>query len=309
MATLVSTNVTASQTGGWPQIMTVVQEFDHPVVVSEDFQVIFYAKNEKSSYIPGQMASVPVQYVPTQLTYTVQVSPFADGDLGILTTIGFIQDIYGNPVDLKVGDDFDVYNTTIRPYYSDPYIETRDWLPGPLVPPSAICPDNVPPRFVVGAGPWNKSMQIQDGMWAGGNFYMWVNYAWKPDQEEQGIPFVWEPPFYYSFSQFGIPFNQTISPEIPPYPLPTETILNNIISSGTQDGWDTCGWIEDYPKWQGRIQVWVFGSDVFAEPFVPWTFPGVASPTGDLSPFSQFGFPLDSQLQFFLEQPFTYVAP
>ena len=309
MATLVSTSVTATQRGEWPQLMTVVQEFDHPVLVTEDFKAIFYTRNTNPIYTPAQMTVAPVQYVPTQLSYTIQVSPFADGDLGVQDIIGFIQDVYGNTVDLKIGNDFEIYNTILQPYYSNPRLLTQGWLPSFIIPPAAICPGTTAPQIAVKTGPWESSMQIPDQMWSGGNFYIWCNYTWKPDEEGQGVPFVWEPPFYYSFSQFGIPYNQSISAYFPPFPDAPENILNNIISSGTQDGWDTCGWIDSHPKWKGRVQVWVFGDDVFADGVVPWTFPGVANPTGDLSPNAQFGFPPDAQLQFYLEQPFSYIAP
>jgi hypothetical protein len=52
--------------------------------------------------------------------------------------------------------------------------------------------------------------------------------------------------------------------------------------------------------------MWVFGNDVFADGVVPWNFPGVANPTGDLSPQAQFGFPADAQLQIYKEFPFFY---
>ena len=309
MATLVSTSVNGPQTGSWPQLMTIVQEFDHPVIVTDDFKCVFYAKNSDPN-VQGQMAVAPVQFVPTQLSYTVQVSPFADGDLGVLRTIGGIQDIYGNSVDLKIGDDFAIYDTTIRPYFSNPSLVQSGWSPGSIVPASSICPGTFAPQVYVKTGPWNTNMEIPDGMWSGGNFYAWCNYTWLPDREAEGIPFVWEPPFYYSFSQFGIPITGSISNAFPPYPIPEDSILNNIISAGTQTGWDTCGgWVDLYPRWKGRVQVWVYGNDVFEPGVVPWTFPGVANPTGNLSPDAQFGFPADAQLQFFLETPFSYIAP
>lgn len=311
MATLVSTTVTEAQVGSWPQLMTIVQEFDHPVVTSEDFKLVFYCKSPtKPDEIFGQMAVAPIQYVPTQLSYTIQVSPFADGPLGVYREIGSIQDIYGNPVDFKIGADFDIYNTTIRPYFgNNPTLRVNGWSGG-IIPPTALCPGNVAPQIGLNVGPWENNMAIPDQMWSGGNFYIWCNYTWKPDEEAQGIPFVWQPPFYYSFSQFGIPFTQTQSPDFPPFPSPEPSILNNIISAGTQTGWDACGgWIEQYPRWRGRVQVWLFGNDVFADGVVPWQFPGVANPTGDLSPQAQFGFPADAQLQIYKELPFTYIAP
>jgi len=311
MATLVSSIVEGPQTGSWPQLMTIVQEFDHPVITSDDFKLVFYAKNE-NPLIQGQMAVAPTQYVPTQLTYTIQVSPFADGELGVLSQIGAIQDIYGNPVDFKIGDDFGIYNTVILPYFPNPTIQYEGWGPDVTVPQTAICPGTTAPQVQLKVGPWSQSMEIPENMWTAGNFYMWVNYAWLPDRESEGIPFVWEPPFYYSFSQFGIPVKETIGPFIPPYPFPTESILNNVISSGTQTGWDTCGeWIEQYPHWRGRVQIWVFGDDVFADGVVPWTYPATVGPdgSGDLSPQAIFGFPADAQQQFFVELPFTYIAP
>ena len=88
-------------------------------------------------------------------------------------------------------------------------------------------------------------------------------------------------------------------------------LLYNICSSGaaSQGRWDTCGWIQQSQRWQGRAQIWLFGSDVFTDGVVPWTYPAIANPTGDLTPFSIFGFPLDSQLQVFTEYPFTYITP
>lgn len=313
MATLLSTTVTETQTGSWPQLMTIVQEFDHPVITSPDFKLVFYAKNDYAEGLQlGQMAVAPVQYVPTQLSYTVQVSPFASGALGVYQQIGGIQDIYGNPVDFKIGQDFSIYNTNILPYFgTGATVTTEGWTSGEgVIPPTAICPGNVAPKVGLKVGPWENSMAIPDGMWTGGNFYIWCNYTWKPDQEAQGIPFVWEPPFYYSFSQFGIPMTSTITPSFPPYPFAEPSILNNVVSAGTQTGWDTCGgWIDLYPRWRGRVQMWVFGNDVFSDGVVPWQFPGVANPTGDLSPQEQFGFPADAQLQLFKELPFSYIAP
>ncbi len=308
MANLISTTVTAPQTGSWPQVMTIVQEFDHPVIVTEDFKLIFYTKNtNKPNEIFGQMAATPVQFVPTQLSYTVQISPFGDGALGVFERVGGAQDIYGNPVDFKIGEDFDIYNTTIRPYFSNPTLTDSGWQIGYLIPPSGICPGTTAPKVGLKVGPWENSMAIPDQMWSGGNFYIWCNYTWKPDLTSQGIPFVFEPPFYYSFSQFGIPFDQTNSPLFPPYPLPAPSILNNVISSGTQTGWDTCGgWVQEHTRWRGRVQMWLFGSNVFADGVVPWNFPGVANPTGDLSPQAQFGFPPDAQLQVYKELPFFY---
>jgi len=311
MATLLSTTVTEAQVGSWPQVMTIVQQFDHPVVVTEDFKLVFYGKSPtRPNEIFGQMAVAPIQYVPDQLSYTVQVSPFADGALGVYAKIGNIQDIFGNEVDLKIGEDFDIYNATLLPYFGNtPTLRVNGWSQG-VIPQSAICPDNVAPQIGLNIGPWLNSMAIPDDMWSGGNFYMWLNFTWKPDQEAQGIPFVWEPPFYYSFSQFGIPLTQTKTPDFPPYPFPEVSILNNVISAGTQTGWDTCGgWIDLYPRWRGKVQLWVFGNNVFADGVVPWQFPGVASPTGNLSPEAQFGFPADAQLQIYKELPFTYNAP
>jgi hypothetical protein len=309
MATLVSTSVTEPLSGSWPQIMTIVQEFDQPVIVTEDFQLIFYARNENQLNVPGQMASKPIQYVPTQLSYTMQVSPFADGALGVLAQIGGIQDLFGNTVDLKIGDDFDIYNTTLRPYYTTPTLQfsSPTWPDPDNLPSTAVCPNNTPPAFQIKVGPWETSMAIPENEWNGGNFYYWVNYAFKP--EVSGTPFTWEPPFFYAYSGFGFPLNQTITPYMPPYPDSLPSILYNITSSGNQGPWNTCGWIEQNPRWIGRLQVWCFGNDVFADGVVPWGFPAVANPEGDLSPFAQFGFPADAQLQFLLEKQFSYVAP
>lgn len=311
MATLISSSVNGPQFGAWPQLMTIVQEFDYPVVTTEDFKLIFYTKNN-NPLIQGQMTVAPIQFVPTQLVYTLQVSPFADGQLGVLSKIGSIQDIYGNAVDLRIGDDFAIYNTTLRPYYPNPTIRQQGWGPDTTVPETALCPSNIAPQVQLKIGPWNQSLGVPENQWSGGNFYMWVNYTWLPDRESEGIPFVWEPPFYYSFSQFGLAITQTISPFFPPYSIQPESILNNIISSGTQTGWDTCGgWIQQYPRWRGRVQIWVFGNDVFADGIVPWTYPATVGPDGrgDLSPQAIFGFPADAQQQFLVELPFSYTAP
>lgn len=313
MATLVSANVNEAQTGSWPQVMTVVQEFDRAVIVTEDFEVVFYAKNNSSKQIYGEMVSKPVQYQPNQLVYTVQVSPFANGQIGVKSYIGEIADFYGNVVDLKIGDDFSLYNTTIRPYFPAPLVSPYAWTAGAnVLPSSAICPTNTPPKVTVSTGPYNPNlspMTIPEGMWNGGNFYLWVNFTFKP--EIDGEDFVWEPPFYYAWSGFGIPLNQTTTNPFPPVPVPSESLLYNICSSGaaSQGVWDTCGWIDLYQKWRGRVQVWAFGNDIFADGVVPWTYPAVASPTGDLSPYAQFGFPADIQEQFYVEYPFVYINP
>lgn len=313
MTTLVSTNI-PSQTliGSWPQVMTIVQEFDHPVVVTDDFKAIFYTKSNNASVL-GQMASKPIQYVPTQLSYTMQVSPFGQGMVGLYNTVGTIEDIYGNAVDLRIGDDFDLYNTEIRPYYTNPYIRDSGWTQGSplIVPPSAICPGSTAPQVALDFGPYPISVAIPDDMWSGGNFFLWVNYTWKPNRESEGIPFVWEPPFYYSFSSFGFPYTQSKGLLLPPFPVPSPSILSNITSSGaaSQGNWDTCGWIDLYPRWNGKVQIWLFGNDVFQPGVVPWQYPAVASPTGDLSPYSIFGFPQDAQLQVYKEIPFAYIAP
>ena len=310
MAILISTTVTEPQEGAWPQVMSVVQEFDHPVIVTDDFQAIFYAKNDDSAW-QGQMTVKPVQFIPTQLSYTVQVSPFAGGRLGVLATIGGIQDIYGNSVDLRIGDDFDIYNTNILPYFNNPQIVGQGWSgtdENRVLPQTAVCPGNIAPQVSLQFGPWTTSMPVPE--WTNGNFFTWVNFAFKP--EIDGVPFVWEPPYFYAFSGFGFPFTQSQQSSLPPWPTPSDTsVLYNICSSGAaiQGVWDTCGWIEQFPRWQGRAQVWMFGSDVFADGVVPWTFPAVANPTGDLTPFSLFGFPPDAQLQAFKEYPFTYITP
>jgi hypothetical protein len=307
MATLVSSNVTAPQTGTWPQVMTIVQQFDAPVIVTDDFKLVFYSRSIDRPRVPAEMAVAPIQELPTQLTYTIQISPFAYGRLGVKRMIGSIQDVYGNAVDLKIGDDFDIYNTTFNWYLSNPNLRSQGWDNIDVVPDTAICPGNVAPQVALYSGPGISPMVIPPGLWSGGDFYMWVNYAWLPDRESEGIPFVWEPPFYYSFSQFGIPFNNTKSPFFPPFPTQPESILNNIISAGTQNGWDTCGgWLDQYPNWRGKVQLWLFGNNFFAEGVVPWQFPGVANPTGDLSPFAQPGFPADAQLQCSAEKSFVY---
>jgi hypothetical protein len=308
MATLVS-STTELQIGTWPQVMTIVQEFDSPVIFTDDFKLVFYTKSEDEPTVFGEMAVSPIQFVPTQLTYTTQVSPFAYGMLGVKRVIGGIQDVYGNEVDLKIGDDFDIYNTQLNAYLSNPTLKTQGWTLGDLIPLTAICPESTAPQVGLDTGPGSTDMTIESGMWSGGDFYVWLNYAWLPDRESEGIPFVWEPPFYYSFSQFGIPFKNTKSPFFPPYPTPEVSILNNVISAGTQTGWDTCGdWLQQYPRWKGRVQMWVFGNDFFSDGVVPWSFPGVASPTGDLSPEAQLGFPPDAQLQVYKEFPFTYTV-
>ena len=312
MAQLISANVGAPLEGMWPQIMTIVQEFDRPVLISDDFELVFYTKRENNPQLQiGQMAAKPQQFVANQLVYTMQVSPFAGGEVGVFSQIGSIQDFYGNTVDLKIGDDFSIYNTTIRPYFLNPSIGIyiSNWPTPGVLPQTAVCPGTTAPKVHLSMGPYrpDQGMAIPEDMWSGGNFYYWLNYTFKPEIE--GQPFVWEPPFYYAFSGFGFSLNSTLTPDIPPYPFPEQSILYNITSSGAQGVWDTCGWIDLYPRWQGRVQVWGFGSDVFADGAVPWTFPGVANPTGDLSPFAQFGFPQDAQLQFFSEYPFVYPNP
>ena len=310
MATLISTSVAEPLVGMWPQIMTIVQQFDRPIIISEDFQLIFYAYKEGQENVPGQMVSKPVQYVPNQLSYTVQVSPFADGMLGVYGVIGGIQDEFGSSVDLKIGDDFGIYNTNLNPYYGSPTLQfpsPATWPDNTILPNTAVCPNSTAPEFQIKVGPWADAREIPADSWHGGNFYYWVNYAFKPIAE--GQDFVWEPPFFYAYSGFGFPLNQTITPPMPPYPSPQESILYNVTSSGDQGPWNTCGWLDTQPRWIGRLQVWCFGDDVFSSGVVPWAFPGVASPQGDLSPFSQFGFPPDAQLQFFLEHSFTYTAP
>jgi hypothetical protein len=310
MATLISTSVTEPLAGSWPQIMTIVQEFDQPVIVTEDFQLVFYTYNENQLNVPAQMASKPIQFVPTQLSYTMQVSPFADGRVGIYSIIGAIQDIYGNAVDLKIGDDFDIYNTTLRPYYGSPILEfmSESWPDTSILPSTAVCPNATAPQFQIKVGPWNSSMAIPEGGWNEGDFYYWVNYAFKP--ETAGVPFVWEPPFFYAYSGFGFPLNQTITPPMPPYLVQEDSILYNVTSSGDQGTWNTCGWLNLYQKWQCRLQVWVFGDDAFGTGVAPFpNFPAVADPEGNLSPLAQFGFPPDAQLQFYLEHAFTYTLP
>jgi len=310
MATLISTTVTEPLEGMWPQIMSVVQEFDHPVIFTEDFQVIFYAKNSDLTW-QGQMAAKPVQFVPTQLSYTIQVSPFANGSLGVLGIIGGLQDIYGNTVDLQIGNDFSIYNTNILPYFNNPQIVGQGWGgtdENRILLPSAICPNTTPPQISLQFGPFSTSQPVPQ--WSNGNFFTWVNFAFKP--EINGVPFVWEPPYFYAFSGFGLPFTQSYQSLLPPWPSPSDpSVLYNICSSGaaSQGRWDTCGWIQQSQRWQGRAQIWLFGSDVFTDGVVPWTYPAIANPTGDLTPFSIFGFPLDSQLQVFKEYPFTYITP
>jgi hypothetical protein len=309
MATLVSTTVTQPQTGVWPQVMTIVQEFDQPVIGTSDFKLVFYTKSD-NPFIPAEMVSTPVQFVPSQLTYTIQVSPFANGQLGVLRQIGSLADLYGNAVNLKIGEDFDIYNTTLLPYYPIPAspIIPSGW--SDTLPQTAICPTNTPAKIAFQFGVYPDSMQVPDGMWNSGNFYMWVNYTMKP--EIDGEAFTWEPPFYYIYSGFGFPVNQTHVPELPPWINPSDpSVLYNICSSGagSQGVWDTCTWIGDYPKWRGKVQVWIFGNDVFADGVVPWEYPAVANPTGDLTPTAIAGFPPDAQLQVYSEHNFTYIAP
>jgi hypothetical protein len=313
MTTLISTTITEPLEGTWPQVMSVVQEFDHPVVVTSDFQAVFYAKNDDPLW-QGQMSVAPVQFVPTQLSYQIQVSPFANGQLGILRVIGGIQDIYGNSVDLRIGNDFDIYNTTILPIFTNPILVGSGWSgteENNVLPITAVCPLNTPPKISLQfTSPADPPTQPLPEMWSGGAFFTWVNYALKP--VIPGVPFVWEPPYFYAYSGFGFPFSEPIQPPLPPWPNQSDiSILYNITSSGSgsQGFYDTCDWILDYDNWQGRVQVWLFGNNVFAEGVVPWTFPAIANPVGDLTPFSIFGFPPDANLQVFKEYPFTYIRP
>jgi hypothetical protein len=292
--------------------MSIVQEFDQPVIVTDDFKLVFYTLGTEveTSRQRGEMAVAPVQFVPTQLSYTIQVSPFASGRLGVLKIIGGIQDLYGNTVDLKIGQDFDIYNTNLNSYYGDVSIETF-WT-SDAWPQTAVCPDNVAPQARIRMGPWPNSMAIPVDTWSGGNFYLWSNIAWKPDLTDEGTPFVWEPPFYYAYSGFGFPLTQTQMPAMPPWPSPGDpSVLYNITSSGaaSQGIYDTCGWVEDHQKWRGRVQFWGFGSDLFADGAVPWEYPAIANPAGNLSPNAIFGFPEDMQEQFFKEVAFTYTRP
>jgi hypothetical protein len=290
--------------------MTIVQEFDHPVIITDNFQLIFYAYNENQTNAPAQMASKPSQYTPTKLTYIMQVSPFADGQLGVYSIVGGIQDVYGNEVDLRIGDDFGIYNTTLTPYFDQPTLlfESTTWPDPSLLPNTAVCPNSTAPQFQIKVGPSSTAEEIPDGLWKEGNFYYWVNYTFKP--EITGQPFTWTPPFFYAFSGFGFPLNETITPPMPPYPITESSILYNVTSSGDQGIWNTCGWLDQFPRWQCRLQVWCFGNDVFGTGIAPFpNFPAVADPTGDLSPLAQFAFPPDAQLQFLLEHQFTYVTP
>lgn len=322
MAQLISASteqVGAPLQAGYPQLMTIVQEFDYAVVPNDEFQLVFYAKNEAENENyrqEGQMTVRPIQYVPNQLVYLVQVSPFAFGRLGVKRQIGLLTDPYGTPVDLKIGSDFDIYNTTLKSYFGRVRM-VANWNQNTPWSPSAVCPDNDPPTSHFVVGPWgtgrlNTILTIPTGLWSGGDFYYWMNIAFKPDNLNDGLPFVWEPPFYYAYSGFGFPLNRTTTPDMPPWPGTGEqSVLYNVCSSGagSQGQYDTCGWIEDHPVWRGRAQYWCFGSDVFADGVVPWQYPAVADPTGDLSPYSVFGFPPTMQEQFFLQTEFTYVTP
>jgi hypothetical protein len=317
MAQLVSATATQAASplqGGYPQVITIVQEFDRPVVISEDFQLVFYGKYPESELNQqrGEMVGKPFQTSLNQLTYTFQISPFARGDLGVLKKIGQISDIYGGPVDLKIGDDFSIYNTRLSAFFGNVRV-TPDWSGNQPWPTTAACPDNQAPKTGLVIGPWPNSLLIPDGLWNGGNFYYWMNITFKPDREAEGIPFVWEPPFYYAYSGFGFPLSGTRTPLLPPWPLvpPGQSVLYNICSSGepSQGVYDTCGWITDFPRWKGRVQFWCFGSDIFADGNVPWDFPAIAAPTGDLSPYAIFGFPQNAQEQFFKQVNFSYVNP
>ena len=321
MAQLIS--ATTEQVGvplqaGFPQLMTIVQEFDRAVVPSNDFQLVFYGKNtgDDNYRQEGQMTAKPIQYQPNQLVYQVQVSPFAFGRLGVKRQVGLLLDLYGTPVDLKIGSDFDIYNTDFKSYFGRVKLN-RNWDKDVPWSPSAMCPNNAPPTSNFVVGPWgtgglNTILTIPRDIWSGGNFYYWMNIAFKPDDITDGLPFVWEPPFYYAYSGYGFPLNQTTTPNMPPWPGTGEqSILYNICSSGaaSQGVYNTCGWIENYPVWRGRVQYWCFGSDLFETGTVPWEYPAVANPTGDLSPYSIFAFPQDMQEQFFLQAEFTYVTP
>lgn len=320
MAQLISANteqVGAPLQGGYPQLMTIVQEFDRAVVPSDDFQLVFYGKafSDDNYRQEGQMTAKPIQFVPNQLVYQVQVSPFARGRLGVKRQVGLLTDVYGTPVDLKIGTDFDIYNTDLKAYFGEVQL-VKNWVTSEPWPQSAVCPDNNPPKSKIRIGPWGASqgtvLAIPDHMWDGGNFYYWMNIAFKPDDITDGIPFKWEPPFLYAYSGYGFPLNRTETPEMPPWTgVESASILYNICSSGaaSQGIYDTCDWIYDYPVFRGRVQYWCFGSDVFENGNVPWQYPAVADPTGDLSPYGVFGFPESIPEQFFLQAEFTYVNP
>jgi hypothetical protein len=301
MAQLISTSVTAGpQRAAYPQTINITQQFDQPVYVTEDFAVEFGGNTSQ----PGAFFVKPVQFLPTQLSYQSAISPFANGRLGILRYNGAITGLFGDPVDLYIGNDYDIYNVNLFPYFRGDQITTT-W--GNVIPLSAICPNNTNPGFRLLMGAFPRPLDIQPNIYAEGNFYLWVNYTWKPNRESEGIPFVWEPPFYYSWSMYGEMVDNTVK-NIPP--VNTATARYNICSSGNTVQWDTCGWIQQYPRWRGKIQVWCFCSDVFAEASVPWQYPAVANPTGDLSPYSVFGFSgSDIPLQYYVEHQFAYNAP
>jgi hypothetical protein len=316
MAQLISASteqVGAPLQAGYPQVMTIVQEFDRSVVPSDEFALVFYGKSFTTENFrqDGEMTAKPVQFLPNQLVYTLQVSPFARGKLGVKRKVGSLTDVYGSEVDLKIGTDFDIYNTEMKAYFGNSRLQSNWDIRVPW-PASAVCPDNTPPTSFVQIGPWTTPLGVPDEMWNGGNFYYWVNIAFKPDNITDGLPFVWEPPFHYAYSGYGFPVINTTSSTVPPWAgTATDTILYNICSSGagSQGYYDTCGWIEDHPVWRGRVQWWCFGSDLFNSGTVPWQYPAVADPTGDLSPYSVFAFPPSMPEQFFLQQEFTYVTP
>ena len=302
MANLISTTITAAgpQRGAWPQQLNITQSFDAPVYISDDFAVM-WGGNQLNQ--PGAMFVKPIQYVPTQLNYQTTVSPFSYGKLGILRTQGTIGNVFGDPVDLYIGNDYNFYNTDLYPYLlSRPLVV--NW--GSTIPASAICPNNTNPGFTLNLGPFPRPAPITPDTYQEGNFYLWVNWTWKPDRESEGIPFVWEPPFYYSWSMFGELLEST-QQDVPP--VYSEKVRYNVCSSGNTDQWDTCGWINQYNRWRGKLQVWCFCSDVFAEDAVPWQYPAVANPIGDLTPDSVFGFTgAGIPLQWYVEKPFNYIS-
>lgn len=297
----------------WPQLMTVTLTFDQAIFTTDDFLIYFGGDTAGQ---PGAMTAPvsPLRADIREISFQFQVSPWASGRMGCLGFRGAITNVVGQDANLFIGEDYNFYNTTFFPIFREPRL-ILPWPSPEVLPNSSVCPDNFNPAFEFDAYPHDLRVVGYDTenpserMWAGGDFFFWVNFTFKPDLSESGIPFVWEPPFYYAWSMYGYGLINTTTPPIPPIAPEMGSVKFNVCSSGNSEQWDTCGWIEDYTNWRGKVQMWIFGSDIF-EGDVPWQYPAIAQPTGDLSPDAVFGFSgAGVPLQVYKEQNFTYRNP
>ena len=312
-APILQTVNTEIQYTAWPQLMTVTLTFDQAIFVSDDFLIYFGGDTPGQ---PGTMSAPasPLRADVRTLTFQFQISPWASGRMGCLGFRGTITNVLGQVAELFIGNDYDFYNTNFVPIFSNPRLILPWPTPG-VLPNSSVCPDNYNPAFEFDSTPHNLRIPIKDPadptvqMWAGGDFYFWVNFTFKPDLSDSGVPFSWEPPFYYAWSMYGYNLYNTTTQPIPPIEPGQEWVKYNVCSSGNTDQWDTCGWIENYENWRGKVQLWLFGSDIFAGD-VPWQYPAIAQPTGDLTPSEVFGFSgTGVPLQVYKEKDFTYRNP